>query len=123
MKTATLPAVRIEPELRARAESLLAPPETLSSFVEEAVRRRVEQQESQAAFIARGLAAGEEARRTGDYISADAMIARLRARLKYHKGKAQAQVSPDLIPAQMVTRAARTKVTLSSKKPRAPAPA
>ena len=38
MKTATLPSLRVEPELRDAAESVLQAGETLSSFVETAVR-------------------------------------------------------------------------------------
>jgi hypothetical protein len=34
MKTATIPSVRVEPELRAEVESLLSEGETLSQFVE-----------------------------------------------------------------------------------------
>ena len=42
MKTAAIPAVRVSPELRQAAVELLRNGETLSGFVEEAVRRNVE---------------------------------------------------------------------------------
>ena len=42
MKTAAIPAVRVSPELRQAAEAVLETGETLSGFVEDAVRRNVE---------------------------------------------------------------------------------
>ena len=62
MKTAAIPAVRVPPELRQAAEELLADGETLSGFVEDAVRRNVEYRQAQAAFVARGLASRDAAR-------------------------------------------------------------
>lgn len=63
--------------MRAAAEAALMEGETLSSFVLEAIqlniRRRVMQQE----FIARGLAARDEARRSGQHVSADEVLAGL----------------------------------------------
>ncbi|WP_333629965.1 YlcI/YnfO family protein, partial [Agrobacterium cavarae] len=56
MKSATLPPLRVEPEFREKAQSVLREGETLSSFIEEAVRKQVEIRKSQAEFIARGLA-------------------------------------------------------------------
>ena len=47
MKTAAIPAVRVPPELRQAAEDLLQAGETLSGFVEEAVRRNVEFRQAQ----------------------------------------------------------------------------
>lgn len=87
MKTATLPPLRVDSELRAAAESVLRDGETLSGFILEAVRLNIERRESQSEFIARGLAAREEARATGEYVSAEDMLARLdttltRARVK-----------------------------------------
>jgi len=65
MKTASIPGVRVLPELREAADRVLRDGETLSGFVEASVREQVYVRESQAAFIARGLAAREEAERTG----------------------------------------------------------
>jgi len=42
MKIATIPAVRVDPEFRAEAESVLAEGESLSEFVETSVRAGVE---------------------------------------------------------------------------------
>lgn len=77
MKTATLPPLRVDSELRAAAESVLREGESLSGFVLEAVRLNIERRESQREFIARGLAARDEARANGEYVDADEMLARL----------------------------------------------
>jgi predicted transcriptional regulator len=81
MKTAAIPAVRVSPELRKAAEELLRNGETLASFVEDAVRRNVEFRQAQRAFIERGLAAGEAARKSGKYVSSSAVLAKLARRL------------------------------------------
>lgn len=77
MKTATMPALRVQPELRQAAEEMLRPGETLSAFVEEAVRRNVALRRTQQEFIARGLASLEEAKKTGIYFSADEVLQEL----------------------------------------------
>jgi len=81
MKTAAIPAVRVSPELRDAAESVLETGETLSGFVEDAVRRSVEYRYAQRAFIERGLAARDAARKSGRYVSAPALLAKLDRRL------------------------------------------
>ncbi len=65
MKTAVIPQVRVEPELRAQLDAVLTENETLSDFVEVAVRRAVEHRHIQTAFHARGQAAFEHYQRTG----------------------------------------------------------
>ena len=55
MKTAAIPSVRVEPELRAEVESLLREGETLSEFVEASVQAAVLRRRHQAEFVARGL--------------------------------------------------------------------
>lgn len=82
MKTAVLPSLRVAPELRAAAEAALQPGETLSAFVEQAVRQSIALRNSQAEFLARGLASAERARETGEYVDADAVLARLASRLE-----------------------------------------
>jgi predicted transcriptional regulator len=82
MKTATIPALRVAPELRQAAESLLEEGETLSAFVEQSIRKGIEQRRHRQEFIARGLAARDEARRTGEYYPADAVVAELDALLE-----------------------------------------
>lgn len=88
MKTASIPAVRVPPELRQAAEELLQAGETLSGFVEEAVRRNVEFRQTQKAFIERGLASAEAARKSGKYVSSAALLGKLARRLaKSRKGR------------------------------------
>ena len=88
MKSAAFPAVRVPPELRQAAEELLQACETLSGFVEEAVRRNVEFRQAQKAFIERGLASAEGARKYGKYVSSAAVLSKLARRLeKARKGR------------------------------------
>jgi predicted transcriptional regulator len=94
MKTAAIPAVRVSPELRQAAEAVLQAGETLSGFVEDAVRRNVEFRYAQKAFIERGLASGAAARKSGRYIPAAAVLGKLARRLdKAHKGRAGAKAA------------------------------
>ena len=81
MKTATIPSVRVEPELRAEVESLLDEGETVSEFVEASVRTAVLRRRHQAEFIARGLRSLADARSTGDYVDADTVVEGLQRKL------------------------------------------
>lgn len=81
MKTATIPSVRVEPELRAEVESLLGDGETVSEFVEASVRAAVLRRRNQAEFVARGLRSLDEARRNGDYVDADVVLQTLQRKL------------------------------------------
>jgi len=74
MKSATLPSVHVEPELRAEVESLLGDGETVSEFVEASVRATVLRRRQQAEFIARGLCSLNDARQTGDCVDADTVV-------------------------------------------------
>jgi plasmid stabilization system protein ParE len=51
MKSSTLPPLRVSPELRANAEAVLAPGESLSSFVHDAVTRTIEYRKALQAFL------------------------------------------------------------------------
>jgi predicted transcriptional regulator len=82
MKTATIPSLRVDPELRQAAEALLKEGETLSGFVEEAIRRNVEYRHAQQAFIERGLAARQAAREGGEYVAATAVLDKLTKRMQ-----------------------------------------
>ncbi len=82
MKTATLPSLRVAPELRKAAEAVLQEGETLSSFVEESVRRQVEFRYAQQAFIARGLASAAATRKSDSYVPAEEVMAKLERRLE-----------------------------------------
>jgi len=88
MKTKTLPPLRVTHELRASAEAVLEEGETLSSFVLDAVTQSIEQRRSQQAFIARGLVSRAKAQRSGRYVSAQAVVRKLRGRLARAKRSA-----------------------------------
>ena len=67
--------------LRADAEAVLAPGESLSSFVHDAVTRTIEYRKAQQEFVERGLASAAKARRTGRYVSSSAALRTLRRQL------------------------------------------
>lgn len=81
MKTATLPSLRVEPELRRAAEAVLRNDESLSSFMEQSLRDEVNRRRLQAEFVARGLASRDEARRTDEYFDAEEVHTELHAML------------------------------------------
>lgn len=81
MKSASLPSLRVDPELREAAESVLQEGESLSSFIEASVRETIERRRVRAEFVARGLAGRDEARRTGGYHTAGSVHAELRQML------------------------------------------
>lgn len=85
MKTATLPPLRVAPELRQAAEAVLQEGESLSGLMEKSLRDEVNRRRNQAEFIARGLAAREETKRTGVYYTVEESIERLDAILAKHK--------------------------------------
>lgn len=73
MKTATLPSLRVDPELREAAESVLQEGETLSGFIEASVRETVERRRTRAEFLARGLASRGESKESDLYFAAGAV--------------------------------------------------
>jgi hypothetical protein len=77
MKSATIPPLRVTPDLRADVESVLEKGETLSGFVEDALRRQIDYRRTQKEFIARGLAARDDARKKNAYVSAEKSLAAL----------------------------------------------
>jgi hypothetical protein len=89
MKSTTLPPVRVEPEFRAAAESVLHEGESLTGFIEATVRRAVEYRRVQAEFHARGQAAWEEIQRGGITHSAEDVLARLREMTAARRDKLQ----------------------------------
>lgn len=80
-KSRTIPPLRVSEQLRADAESVLAPGETLSAFVMDAVSRTIDFRKSQLEFLARGMASAGRARKDGGYVSTAKALAGLRKRL------------------------------------------
>jgi predicted transcriptional regulator len=85
MKTANMPSLRVDPALREAAEAVLREGESLSSFMEQALRDEVNRRRMQSEFIARGLAAREEGARTSVYFSKEESLAALDAVLARHQ--------------------------------------
>jgi len=85
MKTATFPSLRVEPELRQDAEKLLEAGESLSQFIETALRSQIALRKANAEFLARGLASRDKARQTGRYIQAEDVLKKLNAKLEAKK--------------------------------------
>ena len=79
MKTSNLPSLRVDPELRAAAESVLVEGESLSAFMEVAIREGVERRRMRQEFLQRGLLGAERARQTGEYYSSEQVLDELRA--------------------------------------------
>ena len=81
MKDAVIPQVRVESGLRASLDAVLRPGETLSDFVEVAVRNAIEYRRVQTDFAARCDASLAEYERTGQSTPAAQVIAKLEAKL------------------------------------------
>jgi hypothetical protein len=80
-KSPTIAPLRISEQLRTDAESVLAPGESLSAFVIDAVSRSIDFRKSQLGFLARGIASADRARQSAHYLPAGRAIAGLRRRL------------------------------------------
>ena len=89
MKTASIPSLRVDPELRHDVESVLREGETLSSFMEHALRASIQSRRAQREFIARGLASRDEAKRSGEYFAASDVLAEMEERLSQADAKAR----------------------------------
>ena len=76
-KSSTFPPLRVNEEVRLAAEAALVAGETLSGFVLEAIQYNIQRRAMQQEFVVRGLAARDEARRTGKYVSAQEVLAGL----------------------------------------------
>ena len=81
MKTATLPPIRVAPDFRLELEGVLEQGESLSQFVESAVRATVAKRKTQAEFVRRGIAAIEATKRDGSGLPADVVVGKLEAKL------------------------------------------
>lgn len=80
-KSRTIPPLRVSEQLRADAESVLGPGETLSAFVMDAVSRAIDFRKSQMEFLARGMASAQDSRASGGYVSTAKALSGLRKRL------------------------------------------
>lgn len=81
MKSAVIPQIRVEPELRAELESVLKQGETLTDFVEATVRNAIAFRRVQTSFHARAQAASEEYHRTGVSVPVETVLEKLQSKL------------------------------------------
>jgi hypothetical protein len=95
MKTTQLPPVRVAPAVRHEIERCLEDGETLSQFIEKAAVQAARARIAEQAFLDRGRASLERARRTGEfYPAADVLVGmreRLAAKMKDLKKSARAK--------------------------------
>jgi hypothetical protein len=87
MKTAVIPQIRVEPELRAELEAVLQKGETLTDFVEATVRNAIAFRRVQTEFHARALAASQEYHRTGVSVPVEAVLDKLQSKLDSKRKK------------------------------------
>jgi len=81
MKSATLPSIRVEQSFREELEASLREGESLSEFIESALRASLRHRAEQGAFLARGIAALEDAKRTGETLDSDVVLHGLELKL------------------------------------------
>jgi hypothetical protein len=81
MKTTTIPPIRVSQDLRKQAEAVLEEGETISGFMLESLNRNIEYRKVRREFVARGLASAARAKKTGKYVSAGKVIAKLGRKL------------------------------------------
>ena len=87
MKSAVIPQIRVEPEVRAELEAVLRPDETLTEFVEASVRNAIAFRRVQTAFHARAQAASEAYHRTGESVPVEAVLKKLQSKLDAKRKK------------------------------------
>ena len=87
MKSAVIPQIRVEPELRAELESVLRHGETLTEFVEATVRNAIAFRRVQTAFHARAQAASVEYHRTGVSLPFESVLETLQTKLDAKRKK------------------------------------
>lgn len=95
MKTAAIPTIRIEPQLRADLEAVLTEGESLSAFVESSVRRAVESRQALRDFDARCDASLKHFLSTGESYSSDEVVAELRRRTDARRAELKAKLPID----------------------------
>ena len=94
MKSAFLPAVRVEPDLRRDAESVLDDGESLSDFIATCVRNGIKWRRTQDAFLARSQDAVDRALRDGSGISPQELLKRVDDRLDEARHRLSGRLPP-----------------------------
>jgi len=94
MKSAFLPAVRVEPDLRRDAESVLDDGESLSDFIATCVRNGVKWRRTQDAFLTRYQDTVDRALRDGSGISPQELLKRVDDRLDEARRRLSGRLPP-----------------------------
>lgn len=81
MKTAVIPQIRVDPDLRADLESVLYQGETLTDFVEASVRNAIAFRRVQTAFHERAQQASRDYHQTGVSVPVEATLDKLQRKL------------------------------------------
>lgn len=81
-RSATLPPIRVEPETKARLEAVLREGESLTQFIENAVRREAEFRAEQNAAVARAKKALRSADKEVGLMTAEDFLAGMNRRAK-----------------------------------------
>ncbi len=92
-RTATLPPIRIAPETKAGLEAVLREGESLTQFIEIAVRREAEFRTEQNAAIARAKRAMRSADKGAGVMTADDFLAGMRQRAEAAQTRIRAAVA------------------------------
>jgi len=87
MKSAVIPQIRVEAELRAELEAVLEQGETLTDFVEASVRNAIAFRRVQTAFHARAQAASQAYHQSGISVPVEPVLDRLQAKLDAKRKK------------------------------------
>ena len=87
MKSAVIPQIRVEPELRTQLESVLRQGETLTDFVEASVRNAIAFRRVQTSFHARAQAASEAYHQTGASVPVETILKKLQSKLDARRKK------------------------------------
>ncbi len=109
MRTATLPAVRVSPDTRALIESVLKEGESLSTFIEETVRKHAAWRKEDEAFHARAALASKRLAEGGKFFTAEESIARLRAQVQRVRDKLATEPSTKAVRKTTVTKTVSAK--------------
>ncbi len=87
MKSAVIPQIRVERELRADLESVLRQGETLADFVEATLRNAIAFRRGQTEFHARAQAASEAYHQTGISVPVETVLKKLQSKLDAKRKK------------------------------------
>lgn len=93
MRSATFPPIRVEPEVRAEVEAVLREGESLTQFIEQAVRREAEFRAGQNAAVARAKKALSAAEKGEGLMTADDFLAGMAQRAKAGQDRIRAAVA------------------------------